>query len=138
MIDTPSGKVPFSFWIVSGLSLLWNAFGGVLYIMTQRRDPSVMEGTPEAVLRGLETMPVLGGIGLCRRRLGLAHRFGAAGAALTPCRQCLSGIADWRAGQLWLSVQCRHGAEPGDASSNHRDCHLPVVVCKTLCRTGNY
>ena len=58
MTDTTSGKVPISFWIVSGLSLLWNAFGGVLYVMTQRRDPSVMDGTPEAVLRGLETMPV--------------------------------------------------------------------------------
>lgn len=58
MTDTISGRVPTSFWIVSGLSLAWNAFGGVLYVMTQRRDPSVMEGTPEAVLRGLETMPV--------------------------------------------------------------------------------
>lgn len=58
MAEATPIKVPTSFWMVSGLSLLWNAFGGVLYIMTQRRDPAVMEGTPEVVLRGLEAMPV--------------------------------------------------------------------------------
>ena len=58
MTEPTSGKAPTSFWIVSGLSLLWNAFGACLYIMTQMRLPAVMEGTPEAVLRGLETMPV--------------------------------------------------------------------------------
>ncbi len=58
MTIATSAKPPASFWIISGISLLWNAFGGYLYIMTQRRDPSVMEGVPEAVLRGLEAMPV--------------------------------------------------------------------------------
>lgn len=58
MTIATSAKSPASFWIISGLSLLWNVFGGYLYIMTQRRDPSVMEGVPEAVLRGLDAMPV--------------------------------------------------------------------------------
>ncbi len=58
MTATTSAKPPISFWIISAISLMWNAFGGYLYIMTQRRDPSVLEGTPEVVLRGLEAMPI--------------------------------------------------------------------------------
>lgn len=55
--NSTAAKAPTSFWIVSGLGLLWNAFGGYLYVMTQLRDPAMMKGTPEAILRGLETMP---------------------------------------------------------------------------------
>ncbi len=58
MTAVTSAKPPIFFWIVSAIGLLWNSFGGYLYIMTQRRDPSMLEGTPEAVLRGLEAMPV--------------------------------------------------------------------------------
>lgn len=37
-----STKTSLGFWIVSGLSLLWNAFGGFDYVMTQTRNAAYL------------------------------------------------------------------------------------------------
>lgn len=43
-----TSKAPLGFWIISGLSLLWNAFGAVDYIMTQTKNASYLaQFTPE-------------------------------------------------------------------------------------------
>lgn len=43
-----TGKTPTGFWIISGLSLLWNAFGAFDYVMTQTRNPAYLaQFTPE-------------------------------------------------------------------------------------------
>jgi hypothetical protein len=34
-------KTPWHLWVVGILSLLWNAFGGYDYTMTQLRDPII-------------------------------------------------------------------------------------------------
>ncbi|MGX7951945.1 hypothetical protein ACWPM1_05195 [Tsuneonella sp. HG249] len=42
-IDAPGvSKTPMHLWIVGILSLLWNAFGGYDYTMTQMRDPGYL------------------------------------------------------------------------------------------------
>ena len=38
----PSGA-PWHLWVVGVLSLLWNAFGGYDYVMSQLRDPAYLE-----------------------------------------------------------------------------------------------
>lgn len=41
-------KTPIGFWIISGLSLLWNAFGAFDYTMTQTRNAEYLAAfTPE-------------------------------------------------------------------------------------------
>lgn len=41
---TPAGsRTPWHLWVVGLLSLLWNAFGGYDYTMTQLRDPAYFE-----------------------------------------------------------------------------------------------
>lgn len=41
--DAPSAsKAPMHFWIAGIVSLLWNAFGGYDYTMTQLRDPGYL------------------------------------------------------------------------------------------------
>lgn len=41
-------KTPISFWIISGLSLLWNAFGAFDYTMTQTKNAQYLAAfTPE-------------------------------------------------------------------------------------------
>lgn len=43
-----TAKTPISFWIISGLSLVWNAFGAVDYTMTQTRNAAYLaQFTPE-------------------------------------------------------------------------------------------
>lgn len=62
--ETQGGKVPPSFWVVSGLGLLWNAFGGYDYLMTKMRNMDYLTsvaGSPEtanAMLAMIEGMPI--------------------------------------------------------------------------------
>lgn len=43
-----TSKTPIGFWIISGLSLVWNAFGAVDYVMTQTRNADYLaQFTPE-------------------------------------------------------------------------------------------
>jgi hypothetical protein len=43
-----AGKTPWHLWLVGGVALLWNAFGGYDYIMTQTRNAAYLaQFTPE-------------------------------------------------------------------------------------------
>ena len=43
-----TSKTPLGFWIISGLSLLWNAFGAFDYTMTQTKNAEYLAAfTPE-------------------------------------------------------------------------------------------
>jgi hypothetical protein len=60
MIDTTSAKVPASFWIISGFSLLWNAFGGYDYTMTRLRNVDYLSqaGDPQVMLAWIDSFPI--------------------------------------------------------------------------------
>lgn len=63
-IESQGAKVPLSFWVVSGLGLLWNAFGGYDYLMTKMRDMEYLtsaagsEANAQAMLTMIEGMPI--------------------------------------------------------------------------------
>jgi hypothetical protein len=62
--EAQAAKVPLSFWIVSGLGLLWNAFGGYDYLMTKMRNMEYLasaagsEANAQAMLAMIEGMPI--------------------------------------------------------------------------------
>lgn len=60
MIEPTETKVPVSFWIVSGLSLLWNGFGGYDYFMTRTRNLEYLSqmGDPKEMLAWIDSFPV--------------------------------------------------------------------------------
>jgi hypothetical protein len=58
MNDISSPRPPVSFWIVSGLSLLWNSFGAVDYTMTQTRNAAWLEGIPAQVIQAIDAAPL--------------------------------------------------------------------------------
>lgn len=58
MNNTHTGATaPKSFWIISAVSLLWNAFGGFDYTMTKMRDPAYLSNFPPEVMPFLDAMP---------------------------------------------------------------------------------
>ena len=61
MPDAISGaKAPLSFWVISGLSLLWNAVGGYDYWMTRTRnlDYLAQAGDPQVMLGWVDSFPL--------------------------------------------------------------------------------
>lgn len=62
--EAQAAKVPLSFWIVSGLGLLWNAFGGYDYLMTKMRNMDYLasaagsEANAKTMLAMIEAMPI--------------------------------------------------------------------------------
>jgi hypothetical protein len=52
-----AAKVPLSFWVVAGLSLLWNGFACMVYWLTATKDPGTMAQTPPAMLEALNNTP---------------------------------------------------------------------------------
>lgn len=56
-------KTPISYWIISGLSLVWNAYGGLDYTMTKTRNMDYLSNVAgsrekaEAMLTGIDAMP---------------------------------------------------------------------------------
>ena len=61
MNDTASRpSAPMSFWIISGLSLIWNSFGGLDYTMTRMRNLEwvKMAGDPQEVLAWVDSFPM--------------------------------------------------------------------------------
>lgn len=52
--------MPLSFWIVAGLSLLWNLFGAYDYLMTRTRNEAYLSamGDPKAVLAWIDSFPL--------------------------------------------------------------------------------
>lgn len=59
-----AAKVPLSFWIVAGISLIWNAFGGYDYLMSKLRNMDYLsaaagsETAANEMLAALDAMPV--------------------------------------------------------------------------------
>lgn len=60
MTDIASAKAPTSFWIISGLSLVWNAFGGIDYTMTRMRNLDYLSqaGDPQVLLTWIDSFPI--------------------------------------------------------------------------------
>lgn len=62
---TQANKAPVSFWIVAGLSLLWNGFGGYDYIMSQTRNEAWLSqmGDYEEIVAWLDAFPLWAHVG---------------------------------------------------------------------------
>lgn len=60
MNERRSVKAPNSFWIVAGLSMAWNAFGAVDYVMTRMRNTEYLKnaGDPEVLLHWIDGFPL--------------------------------------------------------------------------------
>ena len=57
---TARQKPPLSFWVVSILGLIWNAFGGFDYWMTRTRNVDFLAqaGDPQVVLAWIDSFPL--------------------------------------------------------------------------------
>lgn len=55
--QAPRVRASWQFWMVSALSLIWNAFGSYDYTTTQIRDPGYMAAFPPAMIDWLDTFP---------------------------------------------------------------------------------
>ena len=60
MTAAPAAKVPATYWVIAILSLVWNAFGGVDYVMTRTRnmDWLAQAGDPQVLLRWIDSFPL--------------------------------------------------------------------------------
>ncbi len=63
--STPAERVPLSFWIVAGVSLIWNAFGATDYTMTRMRNAEwlAQAGDPQEILAWIDSFPMWAQIG---------------------------------------------------------------------------
>lgn len=50
-------KVPLSFWVVTGLGLLWNGFACMVYWLTATKDPGTMAQTSPTMLAAINNTP---------------------------------------------------------------------------------
>jgi len=57
MNQASQARVPGHFWPVAVLSLLWNAFGGYDYTMTNLRNPGYLKMMPADAIAYMDTMP---------------------------------------------------------------------------------
>jgi hypothetical protein len=55
-----SKSAPTSFWVISGISLLWNAFGGYDYIMSRTKNTAYLEqmGGAKDILAWIDAFPL--------------------------------------------------------------------------------
>ena len=60
---TQVNKAPASFWIVAGLSLLWNCTGAYFYIMARLDPAAVMGSAPPEMQDYVANMPLWANIG---------------------------------------------------------------------------
>lgn len=51
-------RPPLSFWVVTGLGLLWNSFGAYLYTMTNLGDAALLASAPPAMQQYITNMPL--------------------------------------------------------------------------------
>jgi len=56
-------RPPLSFWVVAGLSLLWNGFGAYLYTLTNLDDAALLASAPQAMQGYIANMPTWAHIG---------------------------------------------------------------------------
>lgn len=58
MSEGSSGKLPTSFYVISGAALVWNLLGVMAYVMQVTMTQEAMNALPEAERMLLETAPV--------------------------------------------------------------------------------
>lgn len=108
MTTAQTGKLPASFWVISVLGFLWNAFGAYLYIMARLSPDAVMAGASPAMRDYVEHMPLWANIGygfgiwgsfagsvlmLMRSRHAItAFVISLAGAAVSFAGQAIAGV----------------------------------------------
>lgn len=65
MNETSPAKVPVTYWIVAGIAMLWNAFGGYDYLMTRTRNIEYLSqmGDAKVLLDWIDTFPLWAQIG---------------------------------------------------------------------------
>jgi hypothetical protein len=61
--EPQAAKVPLSFWIVSGLGLLWNAFGAYLYMLSKLNPEAALADATPAMRDYVAAMPLWAHIG---------------------------------------------------------------------------
>ena len=61
--ETQAAKVPLSFWIITGLGLLWNAFGAYLYMFSKLDPEAALAGATPALRDYVATVPLWAHIG---------------------------------------------------------------------------
>jgi hypothetical protein len=61
--ESQAAKVPLSFWVVSGLGLLWNAFGAYLYMLSKLNPEAALAGATPAMRDYVAAMPTWAHIG---------------------------------------------------------------------------
>lgn len=57
MASTVTARTPAHLWIVGALALLWNAFGGYDYVMTQAGDAAYLSQYPAEQIAYFESLP---------------------------------------------------------------------------------
>jgi len=62
---TTTTRTPWHLWVVGGLTLLWNAFGGYDYTMTRLRNVEYLGtlGDPNVMLGYIDAMPLYAQVG---------------------------------------------------------------------------
>jgi hypothetical protein len=69
MNEIGASKTPTGFWVIAGLSLLWNGYGGVDYTLTRLRNMDFLTSVAgsrekaEAMLASIDAMPLLAQLG---------------------------------------------------------------------------
>lgn len=110
MNEASLSKPPVGFWIIAGLSLLWNAFGAYLYTMTNLGDPAMLDGASPAMRDYVAAMPIwahsgwalgiwgsfLGSVLLLIRSRHAVTSFliSLAGAAVSFAAQAMAGVLE--------------------------------------------
>ena len=61
--ETQAAKVPLSFWIITGLGLLWNGFGAYLYMFSKLDPEAALAGATPALRDYVATVPLWAHIG---------------------------------------------------------------------------
>ena len=82
MSEGPTGKLPTSFYIISGAALVWNLLGVMVYVMHVTMTPEAMSALPEAQRQLLENTPVW-----ATSAFAIAVNSGALGCLLLLLRQ---------------------------------------------------
>lgn len=97
MIGATTVKAPAWFWVVAGLSLLWNAFGCLDFTMTVMRNPAYIAQFPPETIDYLDAMPVWAiaawALGVWGALLGSMLLLVRSGWAATAFAASLGGLA---------------------------------------------
>lgn len=63
MTDTARAPAPRQFWLVAGVSLLWNLFGAYLYLLAKLDPQSALAGAPPEMQQYIAQMPTWAHVG---------------------------------------------------------------------------